>query len=74
MPDEPAKYTIADDYDPDGDMRAGADPMSEYLTYLADVGRRYGIYCSKTSSGISPGCATSANPVFTRIAIISSRV
>jgi hypothetical protein len=31
------KFTIANDFDPDGDMPANADPMAEYLTYLADV-------------------------------------
>jgi hypothetical protein len=25
------------DYDPDGDMPAGADPLTEYLTYLSHV-------------------------------------
>ena len=30
-------YTIADDYDPDGDMYADADPMAEYLKYLSHV-------------------------------------
>jgi hypothetical protein len=26
------KYTIADDYDPDGDMSPNADPATEYRT------------------------------------------
>ena len=30
-------FTIAEDLDPDGDIPADADPMAEYLTYLADV-------------------------------------
>jgi hypothetical protein len=30
-------FTIAEDLDPDGDMPADADPMAEYLTYLAHV-------------------------------------
>ena len=30
-------FTIAEDFDPDSDMPANADPMAEYLTYLADV-------------------------------------
>lgn len=29
-------YSIADDYDPDGET-AGADPLTEYLTYLSHV-------------------------------------
>jgi len=29
--------TISRDLDPDGDIRADADPVAEYLTYLADV-------------------------------------
>jgi hypothetical protein len=49
MPNEPPKFTIADDLDPDGDMRADAgSPMGEYLRYLDDVprrrDRRYGLY------------------------------
>jgi hypothetical protein len=31
------EFTIANDFDPDGDMSSNADPMAEYLTYLADV-------------------------------------
>ena len=30
-------YSIADDYDPDGDMPADTDPMAASLTYLEDV-------------------------------------
>ena len=30
-------YTIADDYDPDGDMSADVDPVAEYLTYVSLV-------------------------------------
>jgi hypothetical protein len=30
-------FTIANDFDPDGDMAASADPMAEYVTCLADV-------------------------------------
>jgi hypothetical protein len=30
-------YTIANDYDPDGDTSANADPITEYRTYLSDV-------------------------------------
>ena len=30
-------FTIADDYDPDGDMSPNADPTTEYRAYLADV-------------------------------------
>jgi hypothetical protein len=30
-------YSIADDYDPDGDMPAAADPLTAYLTCLEDV-------------------------------------
>jgi hypothetical protein len=29
--------TITEDLDPDDDMPGDADPMAEYLTYLADV-------------------------------------
>ncbi len=31
------EFTIAKDLDPDGDMPTDADPLAEYLTYLADV-------------------------------------
>jgi hypothetical protein len=27
-------YTIANDWDPDGDILHGADPLARYLTYL----------------------------------------
>ena len=37
MSDDVQKYTIADDYDPDGDISSNADPMREYRRYLADV-------------------------------------
>ena len=30
-------FTIADDYDPDGDMSANANPVTTYQTYLRDV-------------------------------------
>jgi hypothetical protein len=30
-------FTISDDYDPDGDMSANADPITEYRTYLSHV-------------------------------------
>jgi len=30
-------FTIAENFDPDSDMPANADPMAKYLTYLADV-------------------------------------
>jgi hypothetical protein len=30
-------FTIGEHFDPDGDMPPGADPMTEYLTHLADV-------------------------------------
>ena len=32
MSEEPPKYTIAGDYDPDGDILHGADPLSEFLS------------------------------------------
>jgi hypothetical protein len=32
-----ASFTIADDYDPDGDISPDADPITEYRTYLRDV-------------------------------------
>jgi hypothetical protein len=32
-------FTIADDYDPDGDISSNADPTTEYLAYLANVRR-----------------------------------
>jgi hypothetical protein len=32
MSEETPNYTIADDLDPDDEMRADADPMCEYLT------------------------------------------
>ena len=31
------EFTIANDYDPDADMPANSDPITAYLTYLADV-------------------------------------
>ena len=31
------EFTIANDYDPDGDMSTNADPMAEFLTYLSHV-------------------------------------
>ena len=37
MSDDIQKYTIADDYDPDGDMSPNADPTTEYQAYLTDV-------------------------------------
>jgi hypothetical protein len=30
-------YTIREDYDPDGDLTADADPVAAYLTYREDV-------------------------------------
>jgi hypothetical protein len=30
-------FTIADDYDPDGDMSAKTNPVTAYRTYLRDV-------------------------------------
>ena len=30
-------FTIANDYDPEGDMSPYADPVTAYRTYLADV-------------------------------------
>ena len=30
------EYSIANDYDPNGDMPATADCVAEYLTYLAE--------------------------------------
>ena len=30
-------FTIANDYDPEGDMSPDADPVTAYRTYLADV-------------------------------------
>lgn len=37
MSNEIQKYTIADDYDPDGDISPNANPTTEYRRYLADV-------------------------------------
>lgn len=37
MPDEPPKYTIADNYDPGGNISAYADPGYEHMTYLRRV-------------------------------------
>jgi hypothetical protein len=37
MPDDAPKYSIRDDYDPDGDLNADADPVAAYLTYREDV-------------------------------------
>jgi len=34
LPEGTPKFSIADDLDPDGDMSADADPITEYLTYL----------------------------------------
>ena len=31
------KYSIADYYDPDGDISANTGPMTEYLAYLSHV-------------------------------------
>jgi hypothetical protein len=33
----PSAFTIADDYDPDGNMSPIADPVTAYQTYLRDV-------------------------------------
>jgi hypothetical protein len=32
-----ATFTIADDYDPDGDISPNANPTTEYRTYLSNV-------------------------------------
>jgi hypothetical protein len=32
MPEGAPKYTIRDDYDPDGDLTYDADPVAAYLT------------------------------------------
>ena len=37
MPEDAPKYTIRDDYDPDGDLTYDADPVAAYLTYREDV-------------------------------------
>jgi hypothetical protein len=37
MPEETPKYTIANDLDPDDEMRAYATPMDEYVTYFLRV-------------------------------------
>ena len=37
MSEDTPNFSIADDYDPDGDMSADADPVSACLTYLADI-------------------------------------
>jgi hypothetical protein len=37
MPENTPEYSIADDYDPDGDRpSADSDPVAAYLTYLED--------------------------------------
>ena len=35
-----AEYTIREDYDPDGDLTADADPVPGYLTYRGGCGDR----------------------------------
>jgi hypothetical protein len=37
MPEDAPKFTIREDYDPDGDLTADADPVAAYLTYREDV-------------------------------------
>ena len=37
MSEEAPKYTIANDLDPDGEMRVDAIPMDEYVTYSTRV-------------------------------------
>ena len=37
MPEDAPKFTIREDYDPDGDLTDDADPMAAYLTYREDV-------------------------------------
>jgi hypothetical protein len=32
-----AEYTLREDYDPDGDLTADADPVAAFLTYREDV-------------------------------------
>jgi len=32
-------FTIANDYDPDGDMSPDADPAKEYLSYMSHVAK-----------------------------------
>jgi hypothetical protein len=44
MSDDIQKYTIADDYDPDGDMSPNADPTTEHRAYLRNV--RGGTICA----------------------------
>ena len=52
-------YSIADDYDPDGDMSPNAAPVTAYRTYLSDV--RGGIvgdmgFTLGDSKPTAPGC------------------
>jgi len=37
MSENTPEYTIAEHYDPDREMSPNADPLSAYLTYVADV-------------------------------------
>jgi hypothetical protein len=37
MPEDAPKFTIREDYDPDGDLTSDADPEAAYLTYREDV-------------------------------------
>ena len=37
MSENTPEYTIAEYCDPDGEMSPNADPLSAYLTYVADV-------------------------------------
>src|SRR5271165_1057835 len=39
MSENTPEYTIAEHYDPDREMSPNADPLSAYLTYVADVNR-----------------------------------
>jgi len=56
-----ATFTIANDYDPDGDMSAKANPVTAYRTYLRDVrGGMVGDMGSPStiSKPTSPGCGS----------------
>jgi len=42
MSENTPEYSIAEHYDPDREMSPNTDPLSAYLTYVADVrGRDY---------------------------------
>jgi hypothetical protein len=36
-PEDAPKFTIREDYDPEGDLTADVDPVAAYLTYREDV-------------------------------------